>query len=59
MTIEVRTLVIKAMVQQDRSATSSAVSPASSGDNDSKPDEEMLNKCLEKIVETLKDRHER
>lgn len=58
MPIEIRELVIKAVVQQDR-GSGSAAPPASSGDNGTKPDEEMLNKCLDKITEILKERHER
>jgi hypothetical protein len=59
MAIEVRTLVIKALVQQDRSSSGAAVAGTSSGDNDAKPDEELLNKCLDKITEILKERNER
>ena len=61
MPIEVRELVIKAVVQQDRGSggSAAAASSAASGHNDSKPDEELLNKCLDKITEILKERHER
>ena len=58
MPIEIRELVIKAVVQQDR-GTGGTAPGAAQGDNDSKPDEEMLNKCLDKIAEILKERHER
>jgi hypothetical protein len=59
MPIEIRELVIKAVVQQDRGSGAGAAPGAAQGDNDSKPDEEMLNKCLDKIAEILKERHER
>jgi len=60
-TIEVRTLVIKAVVQQDQGsgAGGPAGAGASQGHNDSNPTEEVLNKCLDKITEILKERHER
>lgn len=60
MPIEVRELVFKALVQQDRSAVAgSAAAGAAKGDNDVKPDEAMLHKCIETITEILKERHER
>ncbi len=59
MPIEIRELVIKAVVQQDRGSGTSGAPGASQGHNDSKPDEELLNKCLDKITEILKERHER
>jgi hypothetical protein len=59
MAIEVRTLVIKAVVQQDQGSGGPAGAGSSAGHNDSKPDEEILNKCLDKITEILKERHER
>jgi|ADGO01.1.fsa_nt_gi hypothetical protein len=60
MPIEVRELVFKALVQQDRAAAAgSAAGAGAKGDNDVKPDEEMLNKCIETITEILKERHER
>jgi hypothetical protein len=59
MPIEIRELVIKAVIQQDRGSGAGAAPGGGQGDNDSKPDEEMLNKCLDKIAEILKERHER
>jgi hypothetical protein len=59
MAIEVRTLVIKAVVQQDQGSGAGGPASSSAGHNDSKPDEEVLNKCLDKITEILKERHER
>ena len=59
MPIEIRELVIKAVVQQDRGAGAGAAPGAGQGHNDSRPDEDMLNKCLDKIAEILKERHER
>ena len=59
MPIEIRELVIKAVVQQDRGSGTGGAPGGTPGHNDSKPDEEMLNKCLDKIAEILKERHER
>lgn len=59
MPIEIRELIIKAVVQQDNGAGATGTAGASSGDNDVKPDEEMMSKCLDKITEILKQRHER
>jgi hypothetical protein len=60
MPIEVRELVIKAVVQQDQNSGAGGPAGAgASGHNDSSPNEEMLSKCLDKITEILKERHER
>lgn len=59
MPIEIRELVIKAVVQQDNAGGGSAAAGSSGGDNDMKPAEEMMNKCLEKITEILQQRNER
>lgn len=57
MPIEVRELVIKATVVPD-GATGSSGSSGSSNNNVS-PNEEIINACVEKILEILKDRNER
>ena len=59
MPIEVRELIIKAVVQQDQGSGAGGAASSSSGHNDSNPSEELLNKCLDKITEILKERHER
>lgn len=61
MPIEVRELVIKAVVQQDRGngGNAAGAGAATSGHNDTQPDEEMLTKALDKITEILKERYER
>lgn len=59
MPIEIRELVIKAVVQQDRGSGAAAAPSGPSGDNGTRPDEELLNKCLDKITEILKERYER
>lgn len=58
MPIEVRELVIKAtVVQEGESATGSIT--ASSSDNASTPREEIINACVEKVLQILKEKHER
>jgi hypothetical protein len=59
MPIEIRELVIKAIVQQDRGAGAAAAGSGTGGDNDVKPDEELLKKSVDKITQILKERHER
>ena len=57
MPIEIRELIIKATVQQE---TGGIAKPGGTGANNSVgPNEEILQACLEKMVELLKDRHER
>lgn len=59
MPIEIRELVIKAVVQQDSGAGAAGSGGASSGGNDVKADEDTMSKCLDKITEIMKERHER
>lgn len=59
MPIEIRELVIKAVVQQDNGAAATGPSGSSAGDNDQNPGEELMNKCIDKITEILKQRNER
>jgi len=56
MPIEVRELVIKATVVQDVTAASGS---SASSNNNVSPNEEIINACVEKILEILKDRNER
>jgi len=58
MAIEVRVLVIKAAVLQEGGAGQmpQAASPAN---NAVTPNEEMINLCIEKVLEILKDKYER
>lgn len=57
MPIEIRELVIKATVQQDGQTAQGGA--ATSGNNDQKPNEEILASCLEKINELIRNKNER
>ena len=57
MPIEIRELVIKATVNPD-STTATSGTPAASN-NAVSPAEEMINTCVEKVLEILKDKYER
>jgi len=57
MPIEVRELVIKATIAQEDSKGTNAV--ASSSNNGESTREEIINICVEKILEILKDKNER
>lgn len=60
MPIEIRELVIKATVAPADGSTNNAVrSTGSSGDNNVSQKEEIINTCVEKIMQILKDKHER
>lgn len=55
MPIEVRELVIKAVVTQDNAnGASGATSPGSGG-----PQEEIIQACVEKVMDILKEKNER
>ena len=57
MPIEVRELIIKATVAQETAQSSSS---ATGGTNNSvTPNEEIINSCVEKILEILKEKMER
>jgi hypothetical protein len=57
MSIEVRELIIKATVQQQTGGTSK---PGGTGENNSVgPNEELLHTAIDKLMEILKDKHER
>jgi hypothetical protein len=57
MAIEIRELVIKATVVQD--GEGAAASPAPATNNSVSPSEELVNLCIEKVLEILKNKHER
>ena len=60
MPIEVRELVIKATVAPaDGSAHGATAASGSSGSNNVSAQEEIINACVEKIMEILKEKHER
>lgn len=58
MPIEIRELIIKATVQQDGQNTRSAAGNAATNNNVS-PAEEIINQCIDKINESIKERNER
>jgi hypothetical protein len=57
MALEVRELVIKATIVQEGGGGSSSASADSS--NSGSGTEQIVNVCVEKILEILKDNHER
>jgi hypothetical protein len=58
MPIEVRELVIKATVKQEVAPTNSP-GQASTSNNNTSPSEENIAITVEKVLEILKDKHER
>ncbi len=59
MPIEIRELVIKATVAPSDGSNVSGDSVGSSGDNNVSKKEEIINACVEKIMEILKEKNER
>ncbi len=57
MPIEIRELVIKATVVQDGAASPAA--PAPGNNNNVSPNEEIINTCVEKVLEIIKDKNGR
>lgn len=57
MPIEIRELVIKATVVQDGPSGAGGANPSSG--NGVSPNEQMINLCLEKLNEIIKDKRER
>jgi hypothetical protein len=57
MPIEIRELVIKATVADEGSTPSSGSSAATT--NQGSPGEEMINTCVEKVLEILKEKNGR
>ena len=58
MPIEIRELVIKATVSQEGTAASGSIAAGASNNNVSSS-EEMINTCVEKVLEILKEKYER
>lgn len=59
MPIEVRELVIKAVVEQEGGRTVFGGARNSSTDNSVSPQEETIKMCVEKVLEILEERNER
>lgn len=59
MSIEIRELIIKATVAPAGAQAGGAGQSGGSDDNSVSPGEEMINTCVEKILEILRDKHER
>lgn len=59
MPIEVRELVIKAIVEQEGGAAASGTTGTASTDNALSPQEETIKMCVEKVLEILADKDER
>ena len=57
MPVEIRELVIKAAVVQDKGEESR--SPDTTSNNSLTPSQELINACIEKTIELLKDKNER
>lgn len=57
MPIEIRELIIKATVVS--TGAGNGERGASSGNNDVSPNDEMINTCVDKILEILKEKNER
>jgi len=57
MRLEIRELVIKATIVPDAgSATPQTSSATSGGNNDVSPSEQLINTCVEKILEIIKEK---
>lgn len=59
MPIEIRELVIKATVTQEAGSSTAASGAAPASNNAVTPAEELINACVDKILDILKNRHER
>lgn len=59
MPLEIRELVIKAIVEQEGGATTSGGTSSASPDNAVSSQEETIKLCVEKVLEILNDRDER
>ena len=53
MSLEIRELIIKATIVPDGTATTGS---STSGNNNTSPNEELINICVEKILEIIKER---
>lgn len=58
MPIEIRELIIKATVSQNEQSSGGGAA-ASTGSNNVSATEEIVSTCVERILEILKDKHER
>jgi len=58
MSIEIRELIIKATIVPDNAANAQA-SASGSQNNNVSPNEALINACVEKILEIIKDKHGR
>lgn len=58
MPIEIRELIIKATVASGSNAGGGSQAAGGEGNNTS-PSEEIVNTCVDKILEILRDKHER
>lgn len=58
MPIEIRELIIKATVTPE-GAQGGGNNTGGSSDNDASPGESMINTCIERILEILRERNER
>lgn len=59
MPIEIRELIIKATVLQENDAGGSSMTNTFSTNNAVSPKEELISLCVEKILETIKEKNER
>ncbi len=59
MPIEIRELVIKATVTQEPGNNAGGSTTAAASNNAVTPAEELINACVDKILDILKNRHER
>jgi hypothetical protein len=59
MPVEIRELVIKATITQDNAAGGPQASPATPSGNAASSNEQVINTCVEKIMEILKTKNQR
>lgn len=59
MPVEVRELIIKAVVEQEGGSATSGGSTAASSGNSVSPQEETIKMCVDKVLEILREKDER
>jgi len=59
MPLEIRELIIKATIETDSGKSTSTNAAQSSGTNGTDPQEMLINLCVEKVLEILKEKQER
>ena len=59
MPVEIRELVIKATITQDNAAGAPKASPTTPSGNAASSNEQIINTCVEKIMEILKTKNQR